>query len=280
MSNYYSDIFNGNHDKLPGIIRYVIYSFCGIGPLWFARELFLASMVLLLVRKLDRKDRLSNLCGNIKWWGFIILYLSFWGSSFLLNTPYIEVYRNGIYINSFLMGYYIFSNESIVEKLRKIKKILVPVSCVCAVGYCVYICTMIEPQATDNIFTTVNYTSMSVLRHPFTNLYAFLMILTVFSVAKDWLAFRGAFAAFMTKANFGYYALHYPCLCVVAFVSYEKLHLPIWSCYLVNLIGMLLLTTILYMVLSRIPVLKSLTLGIYERRVKKDVSESRSESKV
>lgn len=268
VTNYYGDMFQGNGDQIPGIVKYIIFCMSGIGPLWFARELFLASLVLVLIRKIDKKNKLEALCDNMKWWGFILLFISFWVSSFLLNTPLIEVYRNGIYINSFLMGYYIFSNEKHLEVLEKAKGFLVSAAVLCAIGYYVYIRIVIEPQATDNILTTVAYTSKSVLQHPFTNIFAWIMILAVFSVARKCLNFRNGFSIYMTKANFGYYALHYVCLTVVAFLVLEKTSLPMWACYVVNLFGMIVLTTVMYLILSKIPVIRALTLGIYRNKKK------------
>lgn len=263
VTNYYGDMFQGNGDQIPGIVKYIIFCMSGIGPLWFARELFLASLVLVLIRKMDKKNKLEALCDNMKWWGYILLFISFWGSSFLLNTPMIEVYRNGIYINSFLMGYYIFYNEKHLKVLEKAKGFLMPAAVLCAIGYYAYIRLVIEPQATDNILTTVAYTSKSVLQHPFTNIFAWIMILAVFSVARTRLNFRNGFSVYMTKANFGYYALHYVCLTVVAFLTLEKTSLPMWACYVVNLFGMIGLTTVMYLILSKIPVVKALLLGIY-----------------
>ena len=268
VTNYYGDMFQGNGEQIPGIVKYIIFCMSGIGPLWFARELFLASLVLVLIRKIDKKNKLEALCDNMKWWGFILLFISFWVSSFLLNTPMIEVYRNGIYINSFLMGYYIFSNEKHLKVLEKAKGFLVTAAVLCAIGYYVYIRIVIEPQATDNILTTIAYTSKSVLQHPFTNIFAWIMILAVFSVARKCLNFRNGFSIYMTKANFGYYALHYVCLTVVAFLVLEKTSLPMWACYVVNLFGMIVLTTVMYLILSKIPVIRALTLGIYRNKKK------------
>lgn len=47
------------------------------------------------------------------------LVLLVWGSSFILNTPVVTVYRFGIYLLMFLLGYYIFSDDEIIEKLEK-----------------------------------------------------------------------------------------------------------------------------------------------------------------
>lgn len=265
VTDYYADMFQGNGAEIPGVLKYLIYCMTGVGPMWFARELFLASLVLLLVLKLDKKDRLCTLCNRMKWWGFVILFFSFWGSAFLLNTPLIEVYRNGIYVNCFLMGYYVFSNEKHLEQLEKVRVFLVSGAVLCMIGYYIFIRLVIEPQATDNIMTTVAYTSKSVLQHPFTNIFAWVMMLAIFSVARKWLNFHNGFSTFMTRANFGYYALHYPCLMVVAFLTLEKLHLPTGVCYALNLFGMILLTTLLYIVVSGLPVVNTLVLGTTPR---------------
>lgn len=272
VTDYYSDMFQGNGTQIPGIIRYLIYCVAGQGPMWFARELFLAVLILVLIRKVDKNNKLDSICQNMKWWGFIILFLSFWASSFILNMPLIEVYRNGIYINCFLMGYYIFSNEKHLEILEKARKILVPAALICMIGYYLYIRIAVEPLATDNVLTTLAYTSKSVLQHPFTNIFAWSAILAIFSAARKYLNFNNKFSYYMTKANFGYYALHYPCLCVVAFFALEIIGLPIGACYIVNLFGMIVLTTILYNVLCRIPFLRGITLGIYQRG-KKDAGK-------
>lgn len=262
ITNYYSDIFGGNGSQIPGVIRYVIFCLCGIGPMWFVHELLLAYLVLLLVRKIDKKKILERLGENIKWWGFIILGLGLFLSSLVLNTPVIEVYRNGIYVYAFLVGYYVFSTDNAIELLRQAKKILVPIAVVSAVAYTCYIHFVISPQSTSDVLTSVNYCSLVVLKHPFTNVYAWIMILTVFSVAKDWLDFNNKLSVYMTKANFGFYALHYPILATVAFLNLEILHLPMLICYPINLLGTFILVPICYEIIKRIPVLRTLLLGI------------------
>lgn len=249
ITNYYTDIFIGNGSRIPGFIKYLIYCACGMGPLWFAQELFLACMVLLLIRKIDRKDVLGKWGKKANLIGLAVLVLPFWGSSLILNTPFIEVYRNGFYIFSFLLGYYVFSNEEVLAKLSKIKIWLLIAACVCGVAYTIY-------------YFGENYTTMTVLQHPFTNGYAYLMILAVLACAKDWLNFETPISRYLTKANFGFYVLHYPLLSAIAFVTREILKLPVAACYIVNLVLVLLLLPLTYEVIRRIPVLRFLLLGI------------------
>ena len=42
-----------------------------------------------------------------------------WGAAQILNTPVIVVYRFGIYGTGFLLGYFIFSHDAVMERLEK-----------------------------------------------------------------------------------------------------------------------------------------------------------------
>ena len=92
----------------------------GIGPLWYAHVLFIASLLIVLVRKIDKNKKLDILFSKINLPLLFSLVLLVWGSSFILNTPVVTVYRFGIYLLMFLLGYYIFSDDEIIEKLEKI----------------------------------------------------------------------------------------------------------------------------------------------------------------
>lgn len=59
ITDYYGDIFGGNGAKTPGLIKYVIYCMIGSGPLWYAQVLFVLSLVLVLIRKIDKHQKLD-----------------------------------------------------------------------------------------------------------------------------------------------------------------------------------------------------------------------------
>ena len=48
--------------EVPKPVLYLIFAVSGIGPLWFAQMLWLFSLLLVLVRKLDKKDKLHAFC--------------------------------------------------------------------------------------------------------------------------------------------------------------------------------------------------------------------------
>lgn len=254
VTNQYTDMFMGNGDMIPGLIKYIIYCMMGIGPLWFAHELFLASMVLLLIRAIDKKDRLWTLGGKTNIWILLLLAAAVWGSSWLLNTPLIEVYRNGIYIFVFLLGYYVFSHEEVTDQLVRIKIPLMIVALLTGVVYVI-------------VHYGENYTSKEVLRSLFTNAYAWIMILAVLGCFKAWCNRETKFSHYMTVRNFGFYVLHYPLLVILAWLITTYLQLPMLLNYIVILLAELILLPLLYEGVRHIPVIRFLLLG--EKKKKK-----------
>lgn len=248
VTNQYNDMFAGNGDLIPGFVKYFIYCFAGIGPLWFAHQLFLACAVLMLVRVVDKKDKLGELGRKANMVALALLVMPYWLSSVVFNTPVVEVYRHGFYIFSFLLGYYVLVHDEVLERLRRVKVVLLPVAVGVAVVYV-------------RVHYGENYTTQEVLQSPFTNIYAWLMILAILSWAKSGLNFTNKLSQYMTKANFGFYVLHYTVLCVVAYLTNAVLQLPLGVCYIINLVGTLVLLPMVYEVLRRIPVVRFLLLG-------------------
>ena len=241
-TNYYGDIFAGNGDMIPNPIKYIIYSLIGIGPLWYAHVLFVASLLIVLIKKIDKKQRLDNLFNKINLPILFLLFLVVWGSSFILNTPVVTVYRWGIYLLMFILGYYIFSNDKIIENLEKISIPLGIISFIIGI-----------------IFTIMNY---EFLTNIFTNIYIWLVILSAFGVGKKFLNFDNNFTKYMNKNNFCFYVLHYTIQIIIAFILVEYIKLPYFILnYIILLIGTIILLPIITEILKRIPIINKLLLG-------------------
>lgn len=248
VTNQYTDMFMGNGDLIPGPIKYIIYCLMGIGPLWFAHELFLASMVLLLIRAIDKKDKLWELGEKARLWVLLLMVIPVWGSSWILNTPLIEVYRNGIYIFMFLLGYFVFSHEEVTDRLVKWKVPLMIAALLTGIAYVI-------------LYYEKNYAAKECLRSFFTNAYAWIMILAILGCFKAWCNGETRFSRYMTARNFGFYVLHYPLLVIIAYLVTTYLQLPMILNYMVILILELLLLPLVYEVIHRIPVIRLLILG-------------------
>jgi len=242
----YVDMFGGN--AVPGFVRYLVYCM-NIGPLWFLLEVFLISMILLLILKIDKKDKLWNLAGKANVPLLILLALPVWGSSFLLNTPVVVIFRNGIYCFMFLLGYYVFSHDIVLEK---IKKIGIPLMITGIVLGCVEVW----------YFFGQSFASDACLQHPLTNLYLWIMILAILGCAQRWLNFNNLFTKYFKNRSFAIYVCHYPLLILTAFLMITYLQLPMLANYIILWFLDFSVTILFYEITSKIPVIRYLIFGI------------------
>ena len=118
---YYNMLLSGALDSLANVpkpVLFVIMAASGIGPLWYIQMLWVFSVILVWVRKIE-KDKLWALGGKATVPFVILLALVVWGAAQILNTPMIVVYRFGIYGLGFFLGYFIFSHDEMMERLEK-----------------------------------------------------------------------------------------------------------------------------------------------------------------
>ncbi len=247
--SHYVDMLGGR--RVPGFVRYLVYCLA-IGPVWFLLELFAASMVLLLLRGLDRNDRLWALAGKANLPVLLLLALPVWGSSFLLNVPVVTVFRNGIYWLTFLLGYYVFSHEEVLARLRRAG---VPLLIAAAALGCVQV----------RRFFGTDYTADACLQHPLTNLYAWLMILALLGCAQKWLDRSSKLTEYLKKRSFGIFVCHYPILVTLAYFILTYARVPFPAVYFVLLPLTLAAALLFYEATGRIPVVRFLLYGIQKK---------------
>ncbi|MGN0167364.1 MAG: acyltransferase [Acetatifactor sp.] len=249
ITSRYTDIFGGNGAQIPGLIKFFIYCLSGIGPLWFLHELFFCTLILLLLRKLDKKDRLWQLggrCSKIRM--LALLFPAVWFSSYCLNTPLIEVYRNGFYLAFFLIGYYVFSHEEAQQEAERFWLPLLVAAVALGIAYTVF-------------FWGENYASLDNLKHPLTNAYAWFGSMALIGVGRRWCNYETGFTRYMRSRSFGFYVLHYYLLILITYVVDLRFELKFPLFYLILTALTAVLLPLLYEALSRIPVLKRLLLG-------------------
>jgi Predicted acyltransferases len=246
VTAHYADMFGGQ--QVPGIVKYLVY--CqNVGPLWFLLELFLASMILLLLRRVDRKDRLCALAGKANLPILLLLALPVWGSSFILNTPVVVVFRNGIYWLMFLLGYYVFSHDGVLDKLKQ-------------AGVPLLIIAVVLGFVEVWYFFGKSFASDACLQHPLTNLYLWMMILAILGCAQRWLDFSNSFTKYVKKRSFGIYVCHYPLMITAVYFIITYAKLPMSAIYLITLFLAFAVTIPFYEITSRIPVIRYLLFGI------------------
>lgn len=242
----------GGLSMIPKSMLYPICVISGIGPLWFIQMLWLFSVLLVLVRKVDNKERFFKLCGKVNTGVILMLALVIWASAQILNTPLITVYRFGIYFVGFLLGYFVFSHEEVMERVTRIRIPMLVLAIVMAVVYT--LCYFGE-----------NYTEDACLKSFFTNIYLWVAILAILGCFKAWADKMNTFASYMTKASFGIYIVHYVVVLYSGYFLKNFTSLPVVFIYVLAIIATLVLSVALYEVVRRIPGIRYLVLGVKKK---------------
>lgn len=251
-----SNAFETISDTLPGPILYLIMAISGTGVLWFIQVLWINSVVLILVRKIE-KGRLYDRTKDAGIVAFIVCGVLFYLASQVLNTPVIAVYRFGIYGYTFFLGYFVLSHEEVINKLAKYAWGLLGSAAILAGLYLYF-------------YFGKNYATMPVVGCPLASAYGYVMSLAVLGIGNRYLNKTDNLALYMTKRSFGIYVFHYLTLSATS-LYLERIHgFPLMAKYIIVLISAFAGSILLYEIISRIPILRYLVLGI--KRSNKNVS--------
>ena len=237
----------GNMQTVSKPILYMIMSISGTGSLWYIQLLWVFSMVLVLLRKIE-KDRLWNFCKKTNCLVLIMLTPLIWGAAQIGNVPIVTTYRFGIYGTGYLIGYLVFSHDEVMNRLEKIYLPL----CVSAIIFGIA-CTV--------AFWGKPYAEHIVLDTPLCNLYAWIAVLGILSFMKKRGNFENGFTRFMIKKSWGLYLFHYLPLTVCAYYIYNA-DIPVVLKYITTIFSGFFGGVFLYEIISRIPVLRYVVCGI------------------
>ena len=249
---YYNMRIGGAFESMgtvPKPVLYLIMCISGIGPLWYIQMLWLFSLVLIWIRKIE-KDRVYNLAAKTNVFIIVLLGIAVYGAAQVLNTPIVVVYRFGIYGLGFLLGYFIFSHEEVMEKLEKYWMLFG----LLALAFCI-------------LFLVFNlgkpYPEHEVLDTFLCNMYAWFGTLGLLAFMKKWGDFHNGFSDWMCRKSWGLYVFHYLGIAISSW--YIKMYLPqmpAFFVYLLVLVSGIAGALLLYEIISRIPVLRWCVLGI------------------
>lgn len=249
-------------EGVPAPIIFIIMVLSGISVLWFIQLLWVFSLVAALIRKLE-KGRLYELCGKMNTPAVILLVVPLFFAGLVLNTPLITVYRFGFYGFGFLLGYFVFAHEEVIDRLRKYRFVFLPAAVVLGAVYTV-------------MYYGQNYADAWQHREVINSVpavaFAWAAVLAVFACTREWFDKETKFTAFMTKKNFGMYMFHYIGISGAALAISGFAGMPLAVRYVITLIAGLASGLILPEIFSRIPVVRYLVMGI--RKPKKAKKEN------
>lgn len=240
--------------NIPAPARWITYSISGTGPLWFIQDLWLFCLILLIFKAVDKHDKIRGSCSKIGLIPVILLgVLVCIGNLSIIREPsqaqgLLNLYRPVGYLVTFLLGYFVFSHDSVQKELAKAAVPLI--ACAAASG----IYTVTISYGTD-------VTSPAYLMSWHANLYAYLMILALIAVFRRWADRTNKFCTYMSKSSFGIYIVHYLVCASAGYWLKTATTLPVWLIYIILLAAVLLISPLLYEVLHRIPVIRWCVFG-------------------
>lgn len=250
IQGYINISFSGvsNDPQMPLIGKVIACILSGIGVLWYIQMLWLFSLLIVLVKKID-KDHLWKVCGKTN----IVVLLLTGGLVYLagqvLNTPLIVCYRFGLYTLSFLLGYFVFSHDEVMDRVKKYFWLFLAIALAFGIAFCI-------------MYFGENYADKPVNRTPVFLLYGWFGCLAMLGGFARFFDFSNAFTSWMSKRSWGLYVFHYLGISAVALFIAKPGLLPPWACYLISTIAGFGLSYVLYFVISRIPLYRWAVLGI------------------
>ena len=253
---YYNMLISGAFESMgavPKPVLFLIMAASGTGPLWYIQMLWVFSILLILVRKIE-KDRFYRICGKANVPVLLALTVLVYGAAQILNTPVIVVYRFGIYGLGFFIGYFVLSHDKVMDKVGKSWILLSLIALAACILFVVH-------------FWGQSYPDHAVLDTPLCNLFAWTGVLGVLGFMKRWGNFENAFSRWMSQKSWGLYIFHYLMIAVPGWYLRRLAPglAPIFVYLIVTVTGFAG-SFLLYEILSRIPVIRWCVLGIKKEK--------------
>lgn len=239
---------------LPKPVLYLIMCVSGTGPLWYIQLLWLYSVVLVALHRVER-GRLLKLGARANVPVLLLLTVLIWGSAQVLNVPVILVYRCGIYGVAFFIGYFVLSHEAVQERLQRAWLPLTAAALVLMGAFCV-------------VYWQKPYAEHSVLDTPLCNAFAWIAVLAILAVMGRFGRWDNRLTRYLNRQAWGLYIFHYLPLAAAAW------YLQKWgvrspaAVYILTTLAAFFGAWLLDAVVGRIPVLRWCVLGIKGKKEK------------
>lgn len=245
------EIFATVPEPMRAPATYFISCLMGSGPLWFIQDLWLFSLLLALLRHFDDGDKLWTRCqkaGSI--WILLAGVLIWLGAQTMIHNSnpesfvgIINLYKPLSYVVPFLLGYYLFSHDEVIDRVVAMRK---PIWVAAAVSGIVLIATTFGED----------YTTPSYLGSALTNLYAYSMILSLLALFKVYFDKTNKFADYMTRSSFGLYVVHYLIIASLGYTLKVSTSFSPVMIYAIQSVAVFIGSPLLYEILRRIPIVR------------------------
>ncbi len=210
------------------------------GHLWFILFLFIISLVALLIIKNISFEKVSKWLEKINIFGIILLFIPIWLMYYLGNFG---GYSLGKYFCLYLLGYYLFNNEKIIEKIMNHKKIILGLFCV------------------SQLILVIVYYNFSYYGDLLVNFVGWMGVLSCIIIGKLFLDKENKITNYFKKASFPIYILHQTILVIIGYYALTLIDNMVLQISII-IGGSFIATIIVYEIISKIPIIKKI-IGVF-----------------
>lgn len=215
--------------------------------LWFLLYLFVISTAALLIIRLQKRYLLKFKPDRLPYFFMFFLFIPEWVCLYILNIGGKSL---GQFFILFLFGYYFFSEENNLNKLKQYRFVSL-IFCILSGSLYTYLYCIVNIHS---IWMDVLYI-----------FYGWIGIITLLGIGQSKLNFHNKLSDYLTHASFTVYILHMPILVVTGFFVL-KLHIGV-ACQFSLIILISTITTFLtYEIVKKVPLLRFL-LGIDKPKI-------------
>ena len=210
-----------------------------IAHFWFLLYLFVISLTALPIILLTRKclRRFQTRSGSVSYLFLIFLFLPEWLCLYVLNIAGKSL---GQFMILFLFGYFILSEESILQKIQNYRLVSLTL---CILSGSLYIYLYCIKNLRNELMTGLYI------------FYGWMGIITLLGIGQSKLNFHNQLSHYLTRASFPVYILHMPVLVVVGFFVL-KFPLGVAAQFLTIILISSVLTFLIFEIIKRVPVLR------------------------
>ena len=248
-------------EAVPGVVKFIISVFSGTGALWFCHVLFVACLVLALIKVIDKKCRLESLGEKANIFVAAGLVIVMIGSAQILNIKMVPTYRFGYDTMAFLFGYYIFSGEKVLNQLKKFGWICLVIGVGFGVWYFIRSYgTLYSDAAVQNDWVSI--------------VHAWFTMMGILGLAQIFFEFENKFSSYMNRTGWGIYVNHILVMLILnTLLAPVAMQLPVWLIYVIELVVTLSVSIGAWELLKRIPVIRYCLYGIKKTKTNKTADE-------
>lgn len=206
------------------------------GHLWFILFLFLISMIALVVFRYVPYEKLAVSVEKIPAVGLLLLFVPVWLMYYLGNFGGYSIGKN---LTLYLLGYYVLSNDLMIEKLERNIRWL---ASLCVIG---------------TIVSVGMYYKFSYYGDCWVNFIGWISILVLLVAGKNLLNKETGFTRYFNKASYPIYILHQSILVILAYYIVQMSDIMFVQVFGIC-IGSFMLTVLAYHLVRRIPIVRKL----------------------